>query len=230
MTPTNGASVHSRQDSGNAITGYPSPPPSSSPRQEHFARRSNPFSTSNEGRRQRKSVDRTQEGRPELAPNRRRVSSLSSRFPGDQSHRPLDMLKHDAVLANRSPHLRKKHLPGFDTIDSLDTIGGSYHHGGPFDATLLARNTSNTISPVQAVSASNLEALKATPAEKIRDSVERHRPLDGVANVPSGMPDRAGRVYNYEEGTDLMIEDGNYKRWPGVVSIILPEHLLPVLR
>ena len=130
------------------------------------------------------------------------------------------MLKHDAVLANRAPHLRKKHLPAPDTIDSLDTIGGSYHHEGPFDATLLARNTSNTISPVQAVSASNLEALKATPQEKIKDSLQKHRPLDGVAVVPPGGSDRSGHLYNYEEGTDMMIEDGNYKRWPGVVSMI----------
>ena len=129
------------------------------------------------------------------------------------------MLKHDAILANHSPHLRKKHLPSADTIDSLDTVGGSYHHEGPFDATLFARNTSNKSSPVQAVRASTLEALKATPKEKIKDSLERHRPLDGVATVPSGMRDGSGRVYNYEEGTDVMIEDGNYKRWPGVVSI-----------
>lgn len=64
-----------------------------------------------------------------------------------------------------------------------------------------------------------MEALKATPVERIKDSVERHRPLDGVATVPSGMPDQSGRVYDYEEGADIMIEDGNYKRWPGVVSI-----------
>jgi len=184
-----------------------------------FPRPSNPFSTNKGGYQQRKSIDRTQEAIPELAHNRRRVSSLTSRFPGDQSHRPLDMLKHDAKLANRSPHLRKKHIPGPDTIDSLDTIGGSYHHGGPFDATLLARNTSNISSPVQAVRASNMEALRATPVERIKDSVERHRPLDGVATVPPGMPDQSGRVYKYEEGADLMIEDGNYKRWPGVVSI-----------
>ncbi|KAI9877584.1 MAG: hypothetical protein M1830_003513 [Pleopsidium flavum] len=160
----------------------------------------------------------------EFATSRRRGNSLTSRFPGDQSHRPLDMLKHNAKLANRAPHLRKKHLPGPDTIDSLDTIGGSYHHEGPFDATLLARNTSSPISPVQAVRASNIEALKATPREKIQDSVERHRPLDGVAIVPPGMLDRYGRTYKYEEGTDMMIEDGgNYKRWPGVKY--LPEDL-----
>lgn len=131
------------------------------------------------------------------------------------------MLKHDAALAHRAPHLRKKHLPGPDTIDGLDTtIGGPYHHEGPFDATLLARNTSNTISPIQAVRDSNAEALKATPEERIKDSVERHRPLDDVAIVPPGVPDKSGRVYQYEEGTDLMIEEGNFKRWPGVVRSI----------
>lgn len=156
----------------------------------------------------------------EAVGGRRRGSSLTSRFPGDQSHHPLDMLKQDAKLAHRAPHLRKRHLPGPDTIDSLDTIGGAYHHEGPFDATLLARNT-HPFSPVQAVSASNMEALKATPHEKIKDSLERHRPLDGVAVVPPGMSDRSGRIYNYEEGADLMIEDGgNYKRWPGVVSVV----------
>ena len=98
-------------------------------------------------------------------------------------------------------------------------MGGAYHHDGPYDATLLARNMSFTSSPVEAVAASNEEALKATPREKIVDSVQKHRPLDGVAIVPPGVTDREGRVYHYEEGTDMMIEDGgNYKRWPGVVS------------
>lgn len=64
-----------------------------------------------------------------------------------------------------------------------------------------------------------MEALRATPVEKIKDSVERHRPLEGVATIPPGMPDQSGHVYSYEEGADLMIEDGNYKRWPGVVSM-----------
>ena len=79
-------------------------------------------------------------------------------------------------------------------------------------------------SPVEAVSGSNEEALKATPREKIKDSIERHRPLDGVASVPSGLSDRNGNTYNYEEGTDLMIE-GNYKRWPGVASSIPGERM-----
>lgn len=123
-------------------------------------------------------------------------------------------------MANRHPHLRKKHIVGPDTIDRMDTLGG-FHHDGPYDATLLARNMSHTNSPVEAVSTTNEEALKATPREMIEDSVEKHRPLDGVAMVPPGMEDRYGNVYNYKEGTDMMIENspegGAYKRWPGKV-------------
>ena len=70
-------------------------------------------------------------------------------------------------------------------------------------------------SPIEAVAGSNAEALRATPEEKVIDAVRKHRPLDGVAMVPPGQADREGRIYKYNEGTDLMIEDGgNYKRWP----------------
>jgi len=94
---------------------------------------------------------------------------------------------------------------------------GGYHHDGPYDATLLARNTSFLISPVEAVSGTNEEALKATPRERVIDSVEKHRPLDGVAVVPPGV-NNTGNTFNYQEGSDLMIEEGHYKRWEGVVS------------
>ena len=127
----------------------------------------------------------------------------------------------DNKKANRAPHLRKKHLVGADRIDRLDNLVAPYHHEGPYDATLLARNMSYTNSPIEAVSTSNEEALKATPREMIKDSVEKHRPLDGTAMVPPGMADRYGNTYNYEEGTDMMIdgnpEGGAYKRWPGMV-------------
>lgn len=136
------------------------------------------------------------------------------------------MIKKDAKIANRHPHLRKKHIVGSDTIDRMDTVGG-FHHDGPYDATLLARNMSHVNSPVEALSTTNEEALRATPREMIKDSVEKHRPLDGVAMVPPGMEDRYGNVYNYKEGTDMMIENspegGAYKRWPGMEY--LPEDL-----
>lgn len=106
---------------------------------------------------------------------------------------------------------------GSDSVDKLDDIGGKYHHDGPFDASLLARNTEYMTSPVEAVSDTNEEALKATPREKVVDSIERHRPLDGVSIVPPGMTDSTGRTFDYKEGADLMVEEGNFRRWPDVV-------------
>lgn len=160
---------------------------------------------------------------PSSSGNRhRRHSSLTARFPGDDSHKPLDIIRRDSKKAHRSPHLNKKHIPGADIIDRLDVAGPStYHHEGPYDAALLARNSSFDSSPVAAVAGSNREALKATPAEKIRDALERHMPIEGTATVPPGQRDHLGRVYNYEEGTDMMRDPnapgGPYKQWPGVV-------------
>lgn len=216
-------------------TAYPSPPQSASPRTDRFSTSTYrqeafpDFDGSYSPTPTRQSIDQASTQIPTSTGgqhstttdgHRRRGSSLTQRFPGDQSHRPLDMIKRDAKLANRHPHLRKKHIVGSDTIDRMDTIGG-FHHDGPYDATLLARNISNVNSPVEAVRTTNAEALRATPHEMIQDSVQKHRPLDGVAMVPPGMEDRYGNVYHYEEGTDMMIENspegGAYKRWPGVV-------------
>lgn len=130
----------------------------------------------------------------------------------------------DSLRSQRSPHLRKKHQPRPDQIDSLDDTLGKYHHEGPYDAALMVRNTSYKNSPVAALRQSNNEALRATPPEKIRDSLNEHRPLDGVAMVPPGHLDMFGRRYNYKEGEDMMRDlGGNYKRWPGVDY--LPEDL-----
>jgi len=140
------------------------------------------------------------------------------------SHRPLDQLRKEAKAADRAPHLKKKHLPGADTIDVLDRsmIGGAYHHEGPYDATLLARNTSYQSSPVEAVRGSNAEAIRATPRENIKDSLVKHVPLQGTATIPAGMPGHDGKEMRYEEGADLMREPdapgGAYKRWEGMVS------------
>ncbi|KAJ9648443.1 hypothetical protein H2199_001298 [Coniosporium tulheliwenetii] len=192
-------------------------PKSKNPRGERFPTyREDAFSGYNDGRRRSSG-----HGSPIAEPSngRRRGSSLTERFPGDTSHRPLDMIKKDSKAANRAPHLQKRHIPGADVVDKLDIapVGQTYHHGGPYDAALLARNTSLTSSPVAAVAETNHEALKATSPENIQDSLERHRPLDGVATVPPGMKDKFGRTYEYEEGTDMMRDlGGNYKRWPGI--------------
>ncbi|KAK0914384.1 hypothetical protein LTR02_001769 [Friedmanniomyces endolithicus] len=154
------------------------------------------------------------------ARGRRRTSSLKERFPGDESQNPLDVIRRASKKADRSPHLNKRHLPGPDVIDRLDpALGGrAYHHEGPYDAAGLAKNTKyDKYSPVAALQTTNEEALKATPRENIKDAVNRHKPLDGVAFVPPGMPDKFGRTYNYEEGTDMAGEpggDAGYKRWP----------------
>jgi hypothetical protein len=147
--------------------------------------------------------------------SRSRGNSLTQRFPGDMSHRPLDMLKKDAKIANRSLHKKKRSID-VDTIDNLDTVpGGPFHHEGPFDATLLSRNMNPMMSPVAAVAESNYQAIKATPRENIIDSLERHKPLDGVASFPPGMEDPYGRTYDYQE-TNLMNEEGSdYKKYPG---------------
>ncbi len=140
------------------------------------------------------------------------------------SHRPLDVLRKEAKAADRSPHLKKQHMPGADLIDVLDRsmVGGAYHHEGPYDATLLARNTNYKNSPVEATKGTNAEAIRATPRENIQDSLVKHVPLQGTAVIPPGFAGLDGREMNYEEGADLMREEdapgGAYKRWPGIVS------------
>ncbi|KAK0731385.1 hypothetical protein B0H67DRAFT_639789 [Lasiosphaeris hirsuta] len=152
-----------------------------------------------------------------------RGGSLRERFPGDMSHRPLAMLKRDHRAADHAPHLRSGHRrqQPSDTIDSLDHSGPNpnipYHHGGPFDPTMKARNANKMYSPVEAVRDTNLEALKATPEIYLKDSLSRHVPLQGTAIVAPGMTDMFGRTMDYEEGADLMRESdapgGAYKRW-----------------
>ena len=200
---------------------YPSPPNSASPRREHFSthssHRSQAFGSMNENRPRRSSESApvsSQSGR--LA----RSGSLRERYPGDMSHRPLDAIRNDEKTAHRAPHLRKKNFQGADVIDRLDAAGfARYHHEGPYDAASLARNNKHVkYPPIAAVRVTNEKALRATPRENIVDAVTKHRPLEGVANIPPGVPDRFGRVLNYEEGADLQREPGgDYRRWPGVV-------------
>lgn len=152
-----------------------------------------------------------------------RSGSLSQRFPGDMSHRPLDQIKRETKAAHRSHHLRKTTLPGTDPIDTLDNIlGHSYHHDGPFDATLASRNANKKYAPLEAVKSTNEEALKATPKEIVQDSLTKHVPLHGTANIPPGMSDMSGRRMSYEEGTDLQRErfasGGPSRRYDDVVS------------
>ncbi|RMZ90465.1 hypothetical protein DV736_g2315, partial [Chaetothyriales sp. CBS 134916] len=188
---------------------YPTPPPSAFPRSSSAAPTTR---RSRQATYPPSSVSSTQ--------TRRRTGSLSERFPGDMSHRPLDTLRKEKYTADRSRHSTRKHHIRPDSIDSLDDAGpAAYHHGGPYDSTLFARNNSAN-SPLDALADSNAEALKATPYEKIIDSVRGHRPLDGVATYAPGETDRNGHTYEYEQGDNMMIADGAgggpYKRWPGI--------------
>jgi hypothetical protein len=160
----------------------------------------------------------------------RRSASLRERYPGDLSHRPLAMLTREHRAADRAPHLHnhRRQQPS-DTIDTLDVTGPvpgvTYHHGGPFDPAMKERNANKKYAPVEAVRDTNIEALKATPAEYVHDSLEKHVPLQGTAVVPPGMKDMGGRTMHYEEGADLMREEdapgGPYKRWDHIVSVAL---------
>jgi hypothetical protein len=197
---------------------YPSPPNSASPRRQNFSNhRQDAFGTFDQGRPRRSSQPTS--SNPFQDGGLTRGGSLRERYPGDNSHRPLDTIRKDSKVAYRTPHLRKKNFQGADIIDRLDKTTLSYHHEGPYDAANISRNLNLKHSPVAAVADSNEEALRATPRENIVDSVSKHRPLEGTANVPSGMPDRFGRVLDYQEGTDLQrdpLNGGDYKKWPGV--------------
>lgn len=214
-----------------SISVYPTPPASASPTRSSF-HPSNPYSSAASSRRQSVLSDQSRGNlassvrsptEPVSRGHRRRGSSLGERFPGDMSHRPLDLIRKETKAAHRSPHLRKKAIPGVDVIDSLDStlFGGAYHHEGPYDATLISRNLTFKNSPVAAVRDSNEEALRATPAANIRDALDKHVPLSGVAVIPPGMAGLDGKVMHYEEGADLMREPeaggGAYKRWDHIV-------------
>ncbi|KAH8725275.1 hypothetical protein GQ44DRAFT_707452 [Phaeosphaeriaceae sp. PMI808] len=206
---------------------YPSPPNSASPRRGHFStnstHRSEAFGSLNERRPRRSSnPGPSQQKSNGLA----RSGSLKQRYPGDMSHRPLDAIRHDEKIAYRAPHLRKKNFQGADIIDRLDAAGfARYHHEGPYDAANIARNKHVKYAPIAAVRETNEEALRATPRENIIDAVTKHRPLEGVANIPPGVPDPFGRVLHYKEGADLQREPGgDYRRWAGVVIFLYEEY------
>ncbi|KAJ6172158.1 hypothetical protein N7470_001225 [Penicillium chermesinum] len=140
---------------------------------------------------------------------RRRDSHSSHRhsFHSGYTHKPHS---HSSRRSYAPPLVRP------DIIDQLDDATGfSYHHEGPYDAARPERNRVSNLSPLDAVKESNEEALRATPRDKIVDCLHSHRPLDGTAFFPPGTTDRDGQVYNYEEGTNMMNEYGNFMRLPG---------------
>jgi hypothetical protein len=80
-----------------------------------------------------------------------------------------------------------------------------------------------------------MEAIRATPREFIKDSLDRHVPLQGVAAIPAGETDMSGKVMDFQEGADLMREPdapgGAYRRWDGFANIVShPTQLCPDAR
>ncbi|KAL5336716.1 hypothetical protein BJX70DRAFT_371811 [Aspergillus crustosus] len=155
-----------------------------------------------------------------LSPSPTRSSIRRRRSPSIPSSDNADF--HDASQYSRGrrhsgQRRRVSQLVTPDIIDRLDTAAvSSYHHEGPYDAVYPERNKHSDISPIEALRESNAEALKATPYHKIADSIERHRPLDGVAYFPPGHIDNEGQTYDYAEGYNMMTDYGNFARNPGM--------------
>ncbi|RPB27118.1 hypothetical protein L211DRAFT_608792 [Terfezia boudieri ATCC MYA-4762] len=128
---------------------------------------------------------------------------------------PLAKIKEEHKAAHRAKHLRKA-VPA-DTIDSLDKSffgNGTYHHEGPYDATLASRQIPGH-SPIDAVKYTNAQALAATPRANIIDSLTRKVPLQGVGMVPPGVVGPGGQKFEYEE-EDIQRSQGGLGRWSGI--------------
>ncbi|CCX30747.1 hypothetical protein FPQ18DRAFT_315873 [Pyronema domesticum] len=106
-------------------------------------------------------------------------------------------------------HRRKiSRIPAPDPIDVLGSVLDTpYHHDGPFEATLLARQVPGR-APVDALKWSNAQTIIATPAASWRDCFDSHYPLSGVAAYPPGK----GGLGEYEE-YDIQQRDGDLGRY-----------------
>lgn len=129
--------------------------------------------------------------------------------------------------ASDPPVVKSQQFVRPDVIDRLDNSGFMhFHHEGPYDAVKPERNVDSESSPIAAVQDTNSKALEATAPEKIVDSINNHRPLDGTAFYPPGTTDAFGYTYDYEEGPNMMNDygtnSGNFARCPGQVGHFPP--------
>ncbi|KAK6342721.1 hypothetical protein TWF718_008111 [Orbilia javanica] len=180
-----------------------SPPGSPSTNQRAPLSPTNPFRRPGEG------SSLTVQGPPRL--HSRTPQPLGSRHRSDGPRVPPR--PHSRVEAKPRPGAQR--VLAADTIDSLDTSFGifTFHHEGPYDATLSHRNRNPLKSPVHATRYGNAMALQATAPEDIQNSIQFGRPLDGVAAFPPGTHVTGG-VLEYEE-YDVNRKDGNFRRYPG---------------
>ncbi|OJJ46090.1 hypothetical protein ASPZODRAFT_142719 [Penicilliopsis zonata CBS 506.65] len=143
-------------------------------------------------------------------------------FPESREHQPVEPKRKQRDSTGTRGHrhhrsARHSRPKNTDVIDQLDDASAfQYHHEGPYDAALPRRNQDSKKSPIEALKDSHAEILKATPHDKLVDCLESHRPLDGVAFFPPGHTDRDGNTYDYEEGSNMMNDYGNFFRVPGL--------------
>jgi len=135
--------------------------------------------------------------------------------PPAYSHSPEGQVhRHHHHSAHR-PH-RPAELPP-DIIDRLDdSVPPSLvrHHSGPFDPVTRSAYLPTKQSPLAALAHSNEEALKATPETSIRDSLNKHVPLQNTAVVPPGepIPGAPEETLDYKEENLI----GDIGRWEGI--------------
>ncbi|ORY80395.1 hypothetical protein BCR37DRAFT_393758 [Protomyces lactucae-debilis] len=111
--------------------------------------------------------------------------------------RPLDQVKSHQRHARKTSKM-SGNIP-LDDIDQLDVTGLlGYHHEGPFDATLAARQVPG-YAPLDAVQYGNNLAMRATGQSKMDEVMRGHIPLDGVASVAPGERDSTGELLDYED-------------------------------
>jgi len=128
----------------------------------------------------------------------------------------------ETAASPSKPHHHHKsrpsnHLPP-DIIDLMDdSVPPSLlrHHSGPFDPVTRSAYLPPTESPLAALEHSTEEVLKATPESSIRDSLNKHVPLQNTAVVPPGEPLPGGLT---EERLDYEEENliGDVGRWEGI--------------
>lgn len=114
---------------------------------------------------------------------------------GHFSRPSQELAHHDSNT--RNDDRKRGHIPN-DQIDALDNILGSYHHEGPFDATLQARQQYR--APLDALKYTTQKAIAHTDPDSLRRSIATKTPLDGVAKV-GGVPLKS------EVGEEVDIED-----------------------
>lgn len=89
---------------------------------------------------------------------------------------------------------------------------GSYHHEGPFDATLASRQIPGR-APIEATVLGNSLALAATPNDYVQRALRRHEPLDGISSHASGTTVE-GQRFDYEEEDVERQQRGRLGHWP----------------